>query len=76
VTTINRANRKATARFLSENGFPISWSHLARLAQRGEGPPFAIWGRDAMYSLDEALQWAQRRLAASRRCGAATANTE
>jgi hypothetical protein len=44
-TTINRANRKATARFLSENGFPISWGHLARLAQRGEGPPFAIWGR-------------------------------
>ena len=56
--------RRELAGFLTEQGFPISYSTLLKLAMpsRNEGPPPAgYWGNRALYDADKALAWAKRR---------------
>ena len=54
--------REATARALTAAGYPVAPATLARKACRGGGPPFCVFGRNALYRWQEALDWAQNRL--------------
>jgi hypothetical protein len=49
---------------LCVNGFPVGEMTLARLAARGEGPPFYRFGNVALYRWDEVIAWARGRLKA------------
>jgi hypothetical protein len=62
--------RVALASALKEAGFPVAPKTLANLAGRGEGPPFRMFGRTALYRWDEAAAWAEARLLPpkSKRC--------
>jgi hypothetical protein len=56
--------RRELAEFLTERGYPISYSTLLKLAMpsRNEGPPAAgFWGNKALYEPAKALAWAKRR---------------
>lgn len=55
--------RDETARALRASGYPVAAATLARKACRGGGPPFAIFGRNAMYRWGDALAWAKGRCA-------------
>jgi hypothetical protein len=68
----DRLTREQLAAALTRVGLPIKPSTLAAMALRGDGPPFAVWGRRPLYSLDAALAWAQRRLDESSRSHVAT----
>jgi len=60
--------RPQLAKFLSESGFPISYSTLTKYCSPGIsiGPPVeAYWGSRPMHSPVRALEWAKARL---RRC--------
>jgi hypothetical protein len=57
--------RRALAEFLTERGFPISYSTLKIMAMpsRGGGPPAeAAWGNRLLYDPNKALKWAKARL--------------
>ena len=49
--------RAELAEFLSESGYPISVSTLAKLGMpsRNEGPPYTSWGNRALYDPEKAL---------------------
>lgn len=56
--------RRDLAIFLTERGFPISYSTLLKLAMpsRAEGPPaVGFWGNRALYDPEKALAWAKKR---------------
>jgi hypothetical protein len=59
--------RRQLAAALTERGLPIAPATLAAMAVRGAGPPFQVWGRRPLYSLESALAWARGRLNATRR---------
>lgn len=66
--------RVELAEFLTECGFPISASTLAKLnmPSRGEGPPHAgFWGNRALYDPERALAWAKKRFRTNWRSAAA-----
>lgn len=56
-----RLTRREVAQALTSAGFPISPSTLASKATRGGGPPFARFGRIAVYRWGDALAWAEAR---------------
>jgi hypothetical protein len=54
--------RRELADFLTEEGFPISYSTLLKLGMpsRNEGPsPAGYWGNRALYDTEKALTWAK-----------------
>jgi hypothetical protein len=55
--------RAETAKALTAIGFPIKFNTLTKMASRGDGPAYHVWGRLALYRWGEAISWAQRRLA-------------
>jgi hypothetical protein len=58
--------RAETAEALTAIGFPIKFNTLTKMASRGDGPAYRVWGRLALYRWGEALSWAQERLASAR----------
>jgi hypothetical protein len=55
--------RRQAAEFLRERGFPISLSHLNKLAHVHQGPPVAgYWGRYGLYEPAVLLEWAALRV--------------
>lgn len=56
-----RRLRNEAANFLTEQGFPIAATTLAKLACVGGGPVFSHWGRKPIYDEDDLLAWAQTR---------------
>jgi hypothetical protein len=55
--------RRKGAEFLQEHGYPLSLSHLNKLAHLHQGPPIAgYWGRYALYDPDTLLEWAESRV--------------
>jgi hypothetical protein len=59
-----RGTRRELCDFLTEHGYPISPSTLAKLAMPsvGEGPPpEGVWGNRHIYDFDKALRWAKAR---------------
>jgi hypothetical protein len=64
VTHDRYLTRRELAEFLTQRGFPISYSTLLKLAMpsRGEGPPaVGFWGNRALYDPEKALAWAKKR---------------
>jgi hypothetical protein len=50
--------RKRTSQYIEEvHGVPCSTSSLSKMAVRGDGPPFAVVGRDALYDPDDVDPW-------------------
>jgi hypothetical protein len=62
-----RLNRAELAARLTEAGFPISEATLATKASHGDGPPYRLWGRQALYVWPSALDWARASLKEPRR---------
>jgi hypothetical protein len=58
--------RAQTADGLTAIGFPMKPNTLTKMASRGDGPPYRMWGRTALYKWGEAISWAQERLASAR----------
>jgi hypothetical protein len=48
---------------LREHGYPLSLSHLNKLAHLHQGPPVAgKWGRYDLHAPDALLEWAEARV--------------
>jgi hypothetical protein len=60
-------SREATARALTNEGYPIAAATLRTMACRGGGPACRRFGRVAVYRWSDALAWAESRLSAPRR---------
>jgi hypothetical protein len=58
--------RVELAEALTAVGLPVKPNTLTKMASRGDGPPYRVWGRLALYRWGDALGWAQGRLASSR----------
>lgn len=56
-----RLPRAAAAAALTASGFPIKAKTLAKMAFRGNGPEYRIFGGRAMYVWGELLEWARSR---------------
>jgi len=55
--------RRQSAAFLQEHGYPISFSHLNKLAMQHQGPPVAgKWGRYDLHAPAALLEWAENRV--------------
>jgi hypothetical protein len=62
-----RLSRVELAARLTAAGFKISEATLATKAARGGGPPYKLWGREAVYVWSSALEWANANLKEPRR---------
>lgn len=62
-----KLTRQAVAEALTDQGYSITASTLATMATRGGGPPYARWGRRAIYLWGSSLAWAEARMGTSRR---------
>lgn len=55
--------RRELAEFLTQHGFPISYSTLLKMSMpsRNDGPPaVGYWGNHTLFNGDKALTWARR----------------
>lgn len=43
-------------------GLPLSKRQLELMAVRGDGPPYRIWGREAVYEVGELESWTATKL--------------
>lgn len=68
-TSLPMLSRKNASKHLTDNGTPISASYLAVLAVKGEGPSYQLFGRHALYEVDELNRWAKARLRPPRAAG-------
>lgn len=57
-------DRKASAKFLTDTGFPTAQRQLEKLACLGGGPVFRRYGRRALYRKADLLAWAESRMSA------------
>jgi hypothetical protein len=57
-----RLSRSASARFLTESGFPIAASTLAKKAVVGDGPPYRVWNGRCVYDSEQLLLWANSQI--------------
>ena len=65
----NFLTRSEAAAHLTNRGLPIAAKTLAKMASIGGGPPYRVFGRNAVYLPSDLEVWATERL------GAAKANT-
>lgn len=56
-----RLPRDRAAVLLTDCGYPITASRLAKMAVEGDGPPFELWGRTVVYRPVQLIVWAQNR---------------
>jgi hypothetical protein len=55
--------RRQAAEFWRERGYPLSFSHLNKLAHLRQGPPVAgKWGRYDLHDPAAVLEWAEARV--------------
>lgn len=59
--------RKDISELLKAHGYPVPVRQLEKMATAGNGPPYRLFSRKALYAADEALAWAESRLSAPRR---------
>jgi hypothetical protein len=59
-----RMTRRELAEALTHAGFKTAKRTLDRKACRGGGPPYALYGKTAIYQWGAALAWAQGRVSA------------
>jgi len=61
-----RLDRKASAQFLTDEGYPIQPTTLAKYACVGGGPEFESFGRKPLYTPENLLKWARARTSGPR----------
>jgi hypothetical protein len=59
--------RREAAEHLTDQGMPMSWKTLQKMATTGGGPAYQIFGNRALYQPPILDQWAEARLSAPRR---------
>jgi hypothetical protein len=59
--------RDETAVALTAAGYPIRSATLGTKATRGDGPPFRRFGTRSLYRWGDVIDWAECRIAQSRR---------
>jgi hypothetical protein len=57
----HRLRRSEAAAFLTQQGFPVAPTTLAKYASIGGGPIFESFGRIPLYRPDDLLSWARSR---------------
>jgi hypothetical protein len=62
-----RFTRRQAAEFLTEQGYPVASTTLAKYASVGGGPIFESFGRKPLYRPDDLLTWANERSTGPRR---------
>ncbi len=62
-----RLNRREASEFLTERGFRIAPTTLAKLAVIGGGPSFVSFGRRPLYQAADLLAWAESRTSRPKR---------
>lgn len=62
-----RFTRREAATILTENGYPIAPTTLAKYASIGGGPIFDSFGRRPLYRADDLMTWARERSSGPRR---------
>jgi hypothetical protein len=65
--TDHRLNRREAAQFLTERGYPVAPTTLAKYASVGGGPIFESFGRKPIYRESNLLAWAEARSTGPRR---------
>jgi hypothetical protein len=65
--------RRESADFLTEEGFPITFGTLQKLASVGGGPIYRLYGNKSAYEPPHLIEWAEARLSAPR---SSTSETE
>ena len=65
---IPRKTRAHAAEDLTALGYPICKGRLAKLAMKGLGPEYSIWGNRAIYEVEKLVAWAKARDRAPRAC--------
>jgi len=69
LTPETKLTRAQAAEALTRAGFPIAAGTLKHMVSRPDGqrgPPYQVWGRNALYTWGALLKWAESRL---HRCG-------
>ena len=64
--TIRRLRRRESAQFLTESGYPLAATTLAKLACIGGGPVFDSFGKIPLYEPEDLLKWARARSSGKR----------
>ena len=67
MTSERRFNRRQAADYLTDQGFPIAATTLAKYASVGGGPVFESFGRRPLYRPDDLMGWARERSTGPRR---------
>jgi len=62
-----RLGRREAAQFLTDQGYPVAPTTLAKLASIGGGPMFESFGRKPLYRTADLLTWARARSSGPRR---------
>jgi hypothetical protein len=62
-----RLTRQEAAVFLTDQGYPVASTTLAKYASVGGGPIFDSFGRKPLYRPDDLLEWAKERSTGPRR---------
>lgn len=62
-----RLGRREAAQHLTDQGYPVAPSTLAKLASVGGGPVFESFGRKPLYRPRDLLDWAKARSSGPRR---------
>ena len=62
-----RFTRHEAAAFLTDYGYPVAPTTLAKYASIGGGPAFESFGRRPLYRPDDLLTWARERSTGPRR---------
>jgi hypothetical protein len=57
-----KLTRAQAAEALTRAGFPIAVGTLKHMVIKPGGPPYQIWGRNAIYTWGALLSWAKSRL--------------
>lgn len=60
-TTGRRLRRREAAQFLTEHGYPIAATTLAKLACIGGGPAFESFGKIPLYEPADLIDWGRTR---------------
>ena len=61
-------SRTEAAEALTDAGYPISVSTLAKFACHSDGPPHTKIGRVVKYDAKELFDWAKQRIQSKRKC--------
>jgi hypothetical protein len=69
-------DRKQASQYFKENHGPVTVARLHRLAVKGEGPPYRLFARRALYEPDDLDEWWAAVLVSKKKATSHAANPE